>query len=114
MMPKEKIGKLDFFIDENGLPRVKAPPGLEGVALFLEGDIQGDAAMAQELLNLLEESNKKGSKDTEFIGNSYAVIIRPEQVVLEALYSRGKNSKITLKRDEFKEIVKKWLNFIKQ
>ncbi len=111
-MPKEKAGNLNFFIDEDGLPRAAASKGLEGVALFLEGDIQGDALLAKELLNLMNES-KKDSKVTEFIGNSYALTIDPKQVVLEALHRNEETSTIRLGHNEFKGIVKKWLAFIK-
>jgi len=107
----KKRKALNFFIDKDGLPRATGSDELKDIALFLESDIQGDGGLAKELLGLLDQS-KQDLKAKEFVGNSYALTIYPDKVIIEPLWDEHKKENTTIPHNDFRQIIEGWLEFI--
>ncbi len=72
-----------FYRDQSDMPCVHTSPEHSTLADYLESDLQ-DSATTTEVLQRLD--NISAEEDQEVSGNSYTLILQPEQLTLESLF----------------------------
>jgi|GEM_PF-1161896 len=98
--------ELEFYFNEDGDPCARGSD--QRMATFLETDIQGSVAIAEELLELLDSSHKR----IEFDGNGHSVVITPVMATIGSSFDEDAPDR-RLEREEFRTILQAWLAFIR-
>lgn len=100
-----------LYRDSEGAPRAEAgDPALEGLAQFLESDIQDDRRTCIDLLGEII-SIREGDKPLEFIGNSWILSYSQEFAALANHADDGADV-IPLPAEIVAEAIREWLEFI--
>lgn len=96
---------LEFYIDEDGMHCARGED--ERLATYLQTDIQGSTAIAEELIVLLKDPEFSG----EFSGNGHCVDFRDNSVLIEAMHDDEAPDRV-LSREDMLEHVEAWLAFV--
>ncbi len=109
------MSPIEFYRDESGAPRARpATPDQQEEAMlaqFLESDLQDDDQTCRELLDALSRLEEQGTGHYEFIGNSYALDLDPERIVM-ACHGDEEGRPVTIDPAELRRVVQDWLGFI--
>jgi len=97
--------ELEFYLDEQGMQCARGED--ERLATYLQTDIQGSVAVAEELIALLKDADFTGN----FNGNGHCVDFRDNSVAIEALHDDEAPDRV-LSRAEMLANVEAWLAFI--
>ena len=97
-----------FYRDQSHQPRVYAEAEHITLADYLESDLQ-DLATLQEVLQMLD--NPGPGTEQEITGNSYTVILQPEQITLESLYDDSQKS-YQLPTTQYRSLLSAWSEFV--
>ncbi len=73
---------LNFYFDNNGVPRARGKHSEKLLMSFLETDVQGSEYICQDLMNDLAAVEDESADSREFIGNAHRVNITPDGVVI--------------------------------
>ncbi len=101
----------EFYRDEEGLPRVRAPKGHELAATFLETDMQGDTALADEILEGVASIAGREADRGVFVGNAHVVEVRPDEVCIESEFDEDADI-YRMPTEAFTHLLKRWRRFI--
>ena len=105
------MNEIRFYRDPEGAPRAEAKePALEGLAQFLESDIQDDRSSCIDLLGEII-STTGGSAPLEFIGNSWILSYSEEFAALANHVDEDADA-IPLPPETVAQAVREWLEFI--
>lgn len=99
--------ELEFYVDDDGTYCARGAD--ERLATYLQTDIQGSAAIAEELIALLNNPDFSG----DFSGNAHCVDFRDNSVLIEAMHDEDAPDRM-LSRQEMLANVEAWLAFISQ
>ncbi len=97
--------ELVFYLDEAGVHRARGDD--ERLARYLETDIQGSIARAEELIELLEDADFSG----DFVGNAHCVDFRAKSVSIDAMNDSAAPDRVVSREDMLRH-VQAWLDFI--
>ena len=100
------MGKIKFYLDENGLPAAQGDD--QRLATFLQTDIQGSAEIAQSIIDALRDEDYRG----EITGNAHCLIVTRRMAVIESLYDDELPAR-TLPRADLVKTLNRWLTYIK-
>lgn len=73
---------LNFYFDNNGVPRARGKHSERLLMAFLETDVQGSDYICHDLMNDLTAVEDETAESREFIGNAHSVTITPAEVVI--------------------------------
>jgi len=99
------MDQLNFFRDEDGVPRAKGDD--TRLAAFFESDVQDSIEIAEDLLALLQLP-----QEAEFNGNAYSLSIDPKTVCLSNQFDENAVDR-RLSREDFADALSSWHSFIK-
>ncbi len=109
------MSPIEFYRDESGAPRARptTPDQEEEAALarFVESDLQDDDQTCRELLDALSHLQERDTGHYEFIGNSFALDLDPERILL-ACHADPEARPVTVDPQELQRVVQDWLHFI--
>ncbi len=74
--------KLDLYLDDHGLPRARWQGPYDLVARFLESDVQGSVATAQDLLGLVDRVESGELESWEGTANIHTLSLGPDGGIL--------------------------------
>ncbi len=97
--------ELEFYTDQDGMHCARGDD--ERLATYLQTDIQGSTAIAEELIALLKDPDFSG----DFSGNGHCVDFRDQSVSIEATHDEEAPDRV-VSRDDMLEYVQAWLAFI--
>lgn len=97
--------ELEFYTDPDGMHCARGDD--ERLATYLQTDIQGSTAIAEELIALLKDPDFSG----DFNGNGHCVDFRDQSVSIEATHDEEAPDRV-VSRDDMLEYVQAWLAFI--
>lgn len=97
--------KLEFYIDDQGIHCARGED--DRLATYLQTDIQGSIAFAEELIAKLKDPEFTG----DVSGNAHCVDFRDNSVLIEAVHDDKAPDRV-LSRDDMLEQVQAWLKFI--
>jgi len=101
----------EFYHDEEGVPRVRAPSGHELAAVFLETDVQGDPALADEILEGVASIYGREADRGVFVGNAHVVEVEPDEVRIESEFDEDAEV-YRMSTEEFVHLLRRWRRFI--
>ena len=96
---------LEFYVNEEGAHCARGAD--ERLATYLQTDLQGSVAQAEQLIAHLRDAEFSG----EFIGNGHCVDFRDNSVSIEAMHDEQAPDRV-LSREDMLECVQAWLRFI--
>lgn len=105
--------KIEFFRDDEGHARVRvqAKNRHRLLTVFLETDLQDDAAVVNELQRRIERVMREISASEEFIGNAHVVSLTRGMALLKSQFdAKTEPEKIPL--SVFRDVVAEWFEFI--
>lgn len=97
--------ELEFYTDADGMHCARGDD--ERLATYLQTDIQGSTALAEELIARLKDPDFSG----DFSGNAHCVDFRDQSVLIEAMHDDEAVDRV-LSREAMLEHVQAWLDFI--
>lgn len=97
--------ELEFYLDDEGMHCARGED--ERLATYLQTDIQGSTAIAEQLIAHLNDPNFTG----DFNGNGHCVDFRENSVLIEAMHDDEAPDRV-LSREDMLENVRAWLAFI--
>jgi hypothetical protein len=97
------------FVDDLGFRRVDAAPLPSTVAAFLEQDVQGATAWADELIGLIDQLTAGTLPAWEGVGNAFALTLSPAAASIECLWG---DDACTVTLAELRQSIVEWRNFI--
>jgi hypothetical protein len=101
--------EVELYLDTDGLPRARG--GLP--ARFLEADLQGDRALAAELLRRLDAVADGARENDELIGNAHRLELGPRGARIEALFDSAVAPAL-LSLAELRRLVSAWIALIER
>lgn len=73
---------LNFYFDNDGVPRARGKHSERLLMAFLETDVQGSDYICHDLMNDITAIEDQSADSREFFGNAHSVVITPEEVVI--------------------------------
>lgn len=103
--------KLQFYRDAAGDARARGRGRGKVVASFLESDLQGSTASAEEVLRALNDIEAGSVQSWERTGNTHTLTLSPGGALLQdEIDDEAKPARISL--DEIRRAVADWLSFL--
>ncbi len=102
---------LHLYRDDHGEPRARASEPQRLLARFLEGDIQGDAPYAREILAALDQVAHGARPHWQSTGNAHTLILTPETARLESEFDETLEP-CSLRLDSLRRAITGWLALI--
>jgi hypothetical protein len=99
--------------DDRGFRRVYVEPACEGLAAFLEQDVQNDQEFCRSLLAAIREIERGDQSEWSGTGNAHDVRITADGVSIENLWLDNV-SPCTLSLAQFREAVETWRSFLER
>ena len=73
---------LNFYFDNDGIPRARGKQSEKLLMSFLETDVQGSEYICHDLMNDLTATEDESAESREFIGNAHSVNISAAGVTI--------------------------------
>lgn len=103
--------QLEFYWDADGTARTRCKGRGKAVAGFLESDLQGSTAAAQEVLRAVEEVESGRRDSWERTGNAYTLTLSPEGAEIQNEMAEDARP-YHLSLSAFREVMADWASFI--
>jgi hypothetical protein len=104
---------VDFVIDAQGHPRVRAAPPYHLLRWYLEGDVQSNAAWCDELQHLIAWVQADASVvGWEGTGNAFTLALSADRATLLPSWADGEPA-CELPLEEFSRVIAGWARFLR-
>lgn len=111
---------LNFYFDNNGVPRARGKQSEKLLMSFLETDVQGSDYICHDLMNDLTAIEDESAESREFIGNAHSVSISANGVTIANNIddvatdpaADGETGEYNTSLKHFREILEDWEAFI--
>lgn len=102
---------LNFYFDNEGVPRARGPYSEKVLMAFLEADVQGSDHVLHDLMDDITAIEDGSAEDREFNGNAHSVTIITDGVTIESNID-GQDDEYKTGLKHFREILEDWEAFI--
>lgn len=113
---------LNFYFDNDGVPRARGKQSEKLLMSFLETDVQGSDYICHDLMNDLTAIEDESAESREFIGNAHSVSITANGVTIvnniddvapdDSANDDGNSGEYNTSLKHFREILEDWEAFI--
>ena len=113
---------LNFYFDNEGVPRARGKQSEKLLMSFLETDVQGSDYICHDLMNDLTAIEDESAESREFIGNAHSVSITANGVTIvnniddvapdDSANDDGNSGEYNTSLKHFREILEDWEAFI--
>jgi len=113
---------LNFYFDNDGIPRARGKQSEKLLMSFLESDVQGSEYICHDLMNDLTAVEDESAESREFIGNAHSVNISADGITIssniddigpdESADAASESGDYSTTLKHFREILEDWEAFI--
>jgi hypothetical protein len=100
-----------MFIDDNGYFRAQVPSPDEAFGHFLERDIQGSEAHANDIFDAVEAIQTGAESYRRMSGNAHVLVLTLSEARIESLYEE-RVSRLSL--EELVDGIHQWMAFLEE
>ena len=104
---------LDFYMDSEGYAKVKTTPKYALLGQYLESEIQGIAAICQDLLVAIADIERGDRAEVQGVGNGYGLAITLDKATIWSEFTEPQMF-LELPLEMFKRSLQAHLNFLEE